>query len=104
VNDNTLIQGQKQKQTQKQGQEQGTTVVVNVNDSLVSTISTGGELEGAGDGELVTLCHKGETIQVAPAAVSAHLVLHGDTLGPCEDIVELTDAVDEKKLSKKDKK
>jgi hypothetical protein len=30
----------------------------------------------------VTLCHKGETITVAPQAVAAHLA-HGDTLGPC---------------------
>jgi hypothetical protein len=35
----------------------------------------------------VTICHKGNTIEVAESAVQAHLD-HGDTLGPCEEIVE----------------
>ena len=30
----------------------------------------------------VTICHKGNTIQVDETAVSAHLA-HGDTLGAC---------------------
>lgn len=30
----------------------------------------------------VTLCHKGQTLEVAEAAAQAHLN-HGDTLGPC---------------------
>lgn len=30
----------------------------------------------------VTLCHKGQTLDVAESAVPSHLV-HGDTLGPC---------------------
>ena len=33
-------------------------------------------------GNLVTICHKGDTIQVDESAVDAHLN-HGDTLGPC---------------------
>ena len=32
--------------------------------------------------EMVTICHKGNTIEVAASAVAAHLA-HGDTLGPC---------------------
>lgn len=32
----------------------------------------------------VTLCHKGNTIEVAQSAVQAHLD-HGDTLGACEE-------------------
>ena len=31
----------------------------------------------------ITLCHKGVTITVGPAAMPAHLA-HGDTLGDCE--------------------
>jgi hypothetical protein len=37
----------------------------------------------AGPGQKkVTLCHKGQTLEVAEPAVQAHLN-HGDTLGPC---------------------
>ena len=32
--------------------------------------------------EKVTICHKGHTIEVAKAALQAHLN-HGDTVGPC---------------------
>jgi len=31
----------------------------------------------------VTICHNGNTLSVAEAAVAAHLA-HGDTLGPCQ--------------------
>ena len=37
---------------------------------------------GAAKAQKVTLCHKGRTIAVAPAAVKAHL-RHGDTVGEC---------------------
>lgn len=36
------------------------------------------------NGEVVTLCHRGETMQVPPKAVKSHLK-HGDYLGPCAD-------------------
>ena len=36
---------------------------------------------GAAD-KKVTICHKGQTLEVAESAVQAHLN-HGDTLGPC---------------------
>lgn len=39
-----------------------------------------------GNGEKVIICHKGQTKEVAPAAVPAHLA-HGDTLGACPDPV-----------------
>lgn len=32
----------------------------------------------------LTLCHKGRTITVSPAAVVNHLVQHGDYCGPCK--------------------
>jgi len=31
----------------------------------------------------VTICHKGQTIQVSSSTLSAHLI-HGDTIGPCD--------------------
>ena len=34
-------------------------------------------------GEKVTICHKGKTITVGKAAVTAHVRNHGDTVGPC---------------------
>jgi hypothetical protein len=38
---------------------------------------------GAGpDNQKVTLCHKGQSLEVPESAVKAHLN-HGDTLGPC---------------------
>lgn len=38
---------------------------------------------GAGPGsKKVTLCHKGQTMELPESAVQAHLN-HGDTLGPC---------------------
>ena len=36
---------------------------------------------GAGQTK-VTICHKGQTLEVAEPAVQAHIG-HGDTLGPC---------------------
>lgn len=39
-----------------------------------------------GNEEKVTICHNGNTIEVAESAVQAHLD-HGDTLGPCEEII-----------------
>ena len=39
---------------------------------------------GAAPGQKkVTICHRGQTLEVAEPAVEAHL-RHGDTLGPCE--------------------
>ena len=39
--------------------------------------------KGNGNGqEKVTVCHKGQTLEVAKPALQAHLD-HGDTLGPC---------------------
>ena len=38
---------------------------------------------GAGPGQKkITLCHKGQTLELPEPAVQAHLN-HGDTLGPC---------------------
>ncbi len=34
--------------------------------------------------EKVNVCHKGQPITIAAAAVPAHLANHGDTLGDCE--------------------
>ena len=38
--------------------------------------------EAGGAAKNVSLCHKGQTLEVPEAAVEAHLG-HGDTLGPC---------------------
>jgi hypothetical protein len=39
---------------------------------------------GAGPGQnKVSICHKGQTLELPEAAIQAHLN-HGDTLGPCE--------------------
>jgi hypothetical protein len=35
-----------------------------------------------GNDKKVTICHKGQTLELPEAAVQAHLN-HGDTLGPC---------------------
>lgn len=44
--------------------------------------------------EKVTICHKGNTIEVAESAVQAHLD-HGDTLGPCEEeIVRISEEIE----------
>ncbi len=40
------------------------------------------EIVGHGSPKKVVICHKGRSIEVAEAAVEAHLA-HGDTLGPC---------------------
>ncbi len=40
------------------------------------------DADDADDGKKVTLCHNGNTIEVAKSAVDAHLA-HGDTLGAC---------------------
>ena len=38
---------------------------------------------GAGPGQKkITICHKGQTLELPEPAVQAHLG-HGDTLGPC---------------------
>ena len=29
------------------------------------------------------VCHNGETIEVDPSSLKAHITGHGDTLGPC---------------------
>ena len=47
--------------------------------SLVSIADAGPRKQ---EKALVTICHKGNTIQVASAAVAAH-VAHGDRIGPC---------------------
>lgn len=77
--------------------ENETDTEVNVNVNVPVTVTaTGGEGSGAAadvddGGEKVTLCHEGQTIEVAPAAVAAHLA-HGDTLGPCpEPVVDVTE-------------
>ena len=34
----------------------------------------------------ITICHKGETIEISESALQAHLN-HGDAVGPCDDVV-----------------
>jgi len=56
---------------------------VNITDGIVTE-------DGNGDGQIkFPMCHNGQTIEVALAAVPAHLA-HGDTMGPCKyvDIIE----------------
>jgi len=56
-------------------------------DQEQSQTSKGGSgSNGTSGGEKLTICHKGKTIEVAQAAVQAHLD-HGDTLGACPEIV-----------------
>lgn len=66
----------------------GVNVEVNVPVTVTSTggesASTSGSEADDEDLEKVTLCHKGQTIEVAPEAVQAHLD-HDDTLGPCPE-------------------
>jgi hypothetical protein len=38
--------------------------------------------EAGGAAKKVSVCHKGQTLEIPEAAVEAHLG-HGDTLGPC---------------------
>lgn len=38
---------------------------------------------GPGQNKKVTICHKGQTLELPEGAIQAHLN-HGDTLGPCE--------------------
>jgi len=76
VNVGGAVQGG-QSQGQIQGQSGG-------DDSASSEGTGSGQSGNGGNGEdRVTICHNGQTIQVAESAVQAHLD-HGDTLGPCE--------------------
>jgi hypothetical protein len=51
--------------------------------TLAATILFPSTDTGAGPApKKVTLCHKGQTLELPEAAVQAHLN-HGDTLGPC---------------------
>lgn len=59
--------------------------VIDVGDIGSSSDGSGDDDGDDGNGEeKVTICHKGQTIEVAQSAVQAHLD-HGDTLGSCED-------------------
>jgi hypothetical protein len=50
---------------------------------LVGLTLAPGLTNGGGNGQVkVTICHKGQTLEVAEPAVQAHLN-HGDSLGPC---------------------
>lgn len=55
-----------------------------VESEIISKAKAEGGSSSEDDGEKVVMCHNGQTIEVAPSAVQAHLD-HGDTLGPCED-------------------
>lgn len=45
---------------------------------------------GNGGEDKVTICHNGQTLEVAESAVPGHLD-HGDTLGPCPETVTETE-------------
>ena len=38
---------------------------------------------GPGQDKKISICHKGQTLELPEAAIQAHLN-HGDTLGPCD--------------------
>ena len=54
-------------------------VNVNVNVGMEDDDNGNGGSQGK-----VTICHDGNTLEVAPQALPAHYG-HGDTLGPCDD-------------------
>lgn len=61
-----------------QGQDQDNEININID------IDADGDDSG-GSGDKVTICHEGQTLEVAPQALPAHYG-HGDTLGPCEEV------------------
>ena len=49
---------------------------------VIATVMTTSKTDAGGAAKKVSICHKGQTLEVAEPAVQAHLG-HGDTLGPC---------------------
>ena len=49
---------------------------------MFATMGLQSKIDAGADPKKVSVCHKGQTLEVAEPAVQAHLG-HGDTLGPC---------------------
>jgi hypothetical protein len=57
-------------------------VLVVVAIGAIAVVLSTPRTEAGGAAKKVSICHKGQTLEVAEPAVEAHLG-HGDTLGPC---------------------